>query len=114
MIESLKFQRPDVVLATLPPGLTMRPVKEAAMAIEETTTQNPFEEWRAIPGYEGRYEASDRGGVRSLYFAYRKPPPPRYPLCTPSTDGYPCVGLSRGGAWKHFRVHILVMLAFVG
>lgn len=24
------------------------------------------EEWRAIPGYEGRYEVSDQGGVRSL------------------------------------------------
>ena len=35
-----------------------------------------IEEWKAIPGYEGRYEASTYGRIRSLF--YWNPPTSRY------------------------------------
>lgn len=79
------------------------------------------EVWRPIPGYEGSYEVSDRGRVRSLD---RKVPqvsrwgepmwrrlrgqilkPEPYPR------GYQRVHLGTRGKWF---VHQLVMLAFVG
>jgi len=71
------------------------------------------EQWRPIPGYEGRYEASDRGRIRSL-------PRPRVPririLRTPvDSAGYPTVHLwAGGGKSATHRIHQLVLLAFVG
>lgn len=65
------------------------------------------EEWRAIPGLEGRWEVSNLGRVRS---------PPRKRtrggLLTvrPNKRGYLAVGL---GHHKH-EVHRLVALAFIG
>src|SRR5215217_656833 len=38
-------------------------MKPAAIA---ASLVNMREEWRAIPGYEGRYEASSEGRIRSL------------------------------------------------
>lgn len=68
--------------------------------------------WVPVVGYEGLYEVSDRGRVRSI---------PR-----PSTkggilrqgvnkrDGYPSVKLSREGRKTHLAVHVLVITAFRG
>lgn len=69
-------------------------------------------DWLPIPGYEGRYEVSDQGEVRSLP-RYRSRggilrPHPSLP------GGYPSVNLRKDGAGKTMRVHALVMLAFVG
>lgn len=78
------------------------------------------EEWRAIPGYGG-YEVSDLGRVRSLdrwvqqqngsrrFFKgqiLRSRPFPR--------TGHRMVSLKRNSIGETFRVHKLVMLAFVG
>lgn len=72
----------------------------------------PEEHWRAVPGYEGLYQASDHGRVRSL-------PRP----CTSgrilkakirSRDGHAEVALSKDGRVRVCSVHQLVMLAFVG
>ena len=80
------------------------------------------EEWRDVPGYEGLYEVSDQGRVRSLSrrLVFRngkqrgrviptkllKPRPHR-------SSGHLYVGLSKGGK-KTWFVHTLVLIAFVG
>lgn len=69
------------------------------------------EEWRAIPGFEGLYEVSDQGRVRSFH----KSASGR--LCKLSTHshGYPVVGLYPGDGTCRVRgVHILVLEAFKG
>ena len=79
------------------------------------------EVWKAIPGYEGRYEVSDQGRVRSLdadvkcigpikgeYYSRRKGrmlKPGRMPF------GHLSVALGKGNSRC---VHELVLLAFVG
>ena len=66
-------------------------------------------EWRPVCGYEGRYEVSDAGEVRSLLrrriLVIRQRPGPR---------GYLRVTLSFDGVEKDYRVHVLVLEAFVG
>jgi hypothetical protein len=59
------------------------------------------EEWRAVPGYEGRYEVSDLGRVR------------KYADTHSDGDGYPCVSMGRRGA-PRLPVHCMVALAFLG
>lgn len=73
--------------------------------------------WRDIPGYEGLYQVSDHGRVRSLA---RKVPRKGRPLTvpgrylTPSMDkARRCsVGLWRQNKGEARRVHRLVMMAF--
>lgn len=79
------------------------------------------EEWRPIPGYEGRYEVSDHGRVRSLGFYMNnargtktwKPGRVRKP--GRHRQGYRMVSLfdGRGGRWT-VKIPKLVLLAFVG
>lgn len=69
----------------------------------------PEERWLPIPGYEGHYEVSDQGQVRSR----------KYGRCRvlhvyPDTGGYPHLGLHLDGVKLAWCVHRLVMLAFVG
>jgi hypothetical protein len=64
------------------------------------------EEWRPIPGYQGRYEVSDRGRVMS-----HQRQTPRLLKSFVHRDGYPCVNLGRG---NQRYVHRLVLEAFVG
>lgn len=78
---------------------------------------NEREEWRAIPGYEGRYEVSTHGRVRSLRFINRNC---NYLLSTPKIlkqtprDGYRTVNLSVSRVHYKRNVHRLVLLTFVG
>ena len=73
-------------------------------------------EWRTIPGHEGRYEASNMGGVRSLPRVTITSNGPRsyrgreLSLSYLGSDGYPKVPIGN----KLCRVHLLVLLAFVG
>lgn len=75
------------------------------------------EEWRWVPGYEGAYEVSDQGRVRSYK---RVGPPygvadePQRVLETSPRRGYPSVQLARNGDSRSVTVHKLVLLAFVG
>lgn len=68
------------------------------------------EEWRAIPGYEGFYEASSLGRIRSL---------PRFSTSgkvlaqREGTGSYLRVCLSKSNQRKTFVVHRLIAMAFL-
>lgn len=80
-----------------------------------------IEEWKAIPGYEGRYEVSDQGRVRSLghrvRIVIRGAETTRFSpgkILTPGrsgSSGHLSVAIGKGNS---VLVHILVMLAFEG
>ena len=69
-----------------------------------------METWRDIEGYEGRYQVSDHGNVRSL--DYRRTGKPRNLLQFDTGGGYYCVALYRNRKRKEYKVHRLVALAF--
>lgn len=77
-----------------------------------TTEELATEEWRAVVGYEGFYEVSSLGRVRSLY-RWSKHRPDRLRQLFPCKGYCRCI-LSRAGEPKSFTVHVLVMAAFVG
>lgn len=64
------------------------------------------EEWRDIEGYEGRYQVSDCGRVRSLIFSHLG----YYTILSqaPNFSGYMHVVLSKANKKKTFLVHRLV------
>lgn len=81
------------------------------------------ENWRPIAGYEGHYEVSDYGRVRSLYreqefFVRWGMAVMRFPAremkISATTKGYLYVGLSKDARPKKHLIHRLVMAAFVG
>lgn len=69
------------------------------------------ERWLPVPGYEEWYSVSDHGRVRSTKYKQ-----PRFlrPRSDKSRYGHVSVQLCRDGVAKSFRIHVLVMLAFVG
>ena len=66
------------------------------------------ENWKEIDGYDGMYQVSDLGRVRSLKFG-------KVRVLKPQKDkgGYLCVNLYRNRKMKHFYVHRLVADAFI-
>lgn len=70
------------------------------------------EAWRPIPGYDGAYEVSDLGRVRSnrLWHGTSE----RVLARVFDNHGYLQVTLSRDSKTKTIKVHQLVMRAFVG
>ena len=76
--------------------------------------------WKDIPNYEGFYEVSNKGRVRSLDRKFvrsngRKATyKSRILKCSPSPVGYPVASLSKQGKISICYVHALVLLAFVG
>lgn len=78
-------------------------------------TQTP-EQWRPVIGYEGRYEVSDHGRVRSLERVIetrRGPRAVRGRLLKPRRDPRGYLRISPGFG-KDASIHVLVMEAFVG
>lgn len=71
------------------------------------------EMWKDIPGYEGHYQVSALGNVRSLKGNHRNQYKNRY-LKPSIHHGHKHVALCKGNAIKHYLIHQLVMLAFVG
>ena len=67
-----------------------------------------MEKWKSIAGYEGLYEVSNLGRVRSLKFGKTK-------ILTPKNNGigYFQVGLRKDGISKYLLVHRLVANAFI-
>ena len=83
------------------------------------------EQWRPVVGYEGLYEVSDQGRVRSLDLvehlpanrrqkAFTRIKPGRMLRLTRDGKGYTNVSLSRNGKAQRVGVHRLVLLAFAG
>lgn len=75
---------------------------------EFTDTELANEQWRDIYGYDGMYQVSDLGRVRSRYSGEWK-------LIRTNKDkyGYLQVSLCKGGKHKRFYVHRLVAQAFI-
>lgn len=66
------------------------------------------EEWRPVKGYEGLYEVSNMGRVKSLHR-------PQSIILKQNTDsgGYMIVNLSKNGTYNTKTVHRLVATAFI-
>jgi len=67
--------------------------------------------WKDIPGYEGMYQVSNMGEVRSLSWTSSREP---RILKKSIVSGYYSVTLQLDGKGKNYKVHRLVMLAFYG
>lgn len=83
------------------------------------------ERWLSIPGYEGLYEVSDLGRVRSVDHvklipasrrsaAYLRTHRGRLLARKFDRNGYPIVDLCQDGVVRRFGNHQLVLVAFVG
>ena len=77
------------------------------------------EEWLPVPGWEGLYEVSNHGRVRSVARIIQRSTAPQAIreriLEAPIGDhGYPRVNLSRDGRPIQHTVHRLVLEAFAG
>lgn len=77
------------------------------------------EEWRPVVGYEGSYEVSDQGRVRSLDRTYLRGTTRvvirgRLLKFVTTRSGHLSLHLSIDGVTKGFLVHRLVALAFLG
>ena len=73
-----------------------------------STSDCTTEMWLPVVGYEGLYEVSDHGQVRSINRRGQFLHP------SPNSRGYPRLSLSNGKTTKTCKVHRLVMAAFVG
>ena len=78
------------------------------------------EEWRPIPGYEGHYEVSNKGRVRSLTRliedkrGVREKHHGKSLVTSLNRRGYLSVRLCRNGTKRSLTVHRLVAKAFLG
>jgi hypothetical protein len=78
------------------------------------------EKWRALPGYEGIYEVSDQGNVKSLsrkiWHPHRGELQLQERILRPANTRYGkrMVALRKDGKSRSFLVHRLVLEAFVG
>lgn len=74
-----------------------------------------MEIWKDIAGFEGRYEVSNLGRVRS-YLEYggtlSQTPHLRKPYSR--KDGYQSIALHKEGKWRKATIHRLVLETFVG
>ena len=75
-----------------------------------------MESWRAIPGFEGLYEISDAGRVRSLRFRNKQTDKPRLKVLRPASapSKYARVCLRKGGRTYTYTIHRLVLISFTG
>lgn len=71
------------------------------------------EQWRPVPGYEGRYEVSDRGRVRSFLIPdktfKRRRSEPRILKLHVNIDGYHTINLKLKGDRRWWFVHRLAL-----
>ena len=76
--------------------------------MEYTDFELKNEQWRDIFGYDGMYQVSDLGRVRSLKFGKVRMLRPQK-----NNNGYLIVGLCKDGKRKGITVHRLVANAFI-
>ena len=69
------------------------------------------EEWKNIKGYEGLYQASTLGNIRSMN--YRGNGGIKNLKTTQDRKGYLCVSLYKNGNKKVYRVHRLIAETFI-
>ena len=71
--------------------------------------------WKPIEGYEGLYEVSNLGRVRSIKFRNNRTEFDRIKIlkANDNSRGYPAVTLSMHGKTKTYCVHRLVAMAFI-
>lgn len=72
------------------------------------------ERWLPVVGYEGKYEVSDSGRVKSLTYRGHPRTPPRLLKGEIDRCGYVRICLTRNGEERKKFLHLLVMEAFVG
>lgn len=73
------------------------------------------ETWRPVVGYEGYYEVSNNGRVRTVGRISSYGRPVRERVLKPDLSGiYPQVKLARDGRGRTSRIHALVAEAFIG
>lgn len=84
-------------------------------------TEDGHEDWRAIPGWEGAYEASSHGRIRSVDRWIETRRGTRYwrqgrllTIKTTGSSGYYQVDLRKSGAVKKLSVHRLICVTFHG
>ena len=70
-----------------------------------------IEEWRPVVGFEGLYEVSNLGNVKSLCAGRWKSMMMRKPV--PDIHGYQTVNLKKDGKYKNVKIHRLVAMAFL-
>ena len=70
-----------------------------------------MEIWKDIKGYEGKYQASDLGNIRSLNY-HRENKLKLLTQCK-DKDGYKVVLLYNNGRRKQFRVHRIIAETFL-
>ena len=68
-----------------------------------------IEIWKDIPNYEGRYQVSSLGRVKSFKFSKE-----RVLKCAVNSTGYILTNLYEKANRKAYKVHRLVMIAFIG
>ena len=68
----------------------------------------PHEEWRNVVDYEGRYQVSNYGRVKSLLQKY-----PKIMRADVQSKGYVQIRLFKNGHSKNCGVHVLVAQAFM-
>lgn len=79
----------------------------------------PYEIWRDIKGYEGLYQVSNLGRVKSLeryvkgIYGLRKVQQKIISITRIRTNGYMQVHLTKNGIAKTYQVHRLVAEAFI-
>ena len=66
------------------------------------------EEWRDVGGYEGLYQVSNLGRIRSFHNQYGRVLKP-----IRTTDGYSQVTLTKKGNQTFVRLHVLIARAFI-
>ena len=77
--------------------------------------ENCIEEWKDIVGYEGLYQVSNLGNVKSIDRINRigRHVPERILAQSNTTSGYLNVNLSKDGIARVYQVHRLVATAFI-
>lgn len=78
-----------------------------------------MEIWKSIEGYEGLYEVSDLGNIKSLERLCKsrgkrfRPTKEMIKKQVPNKQGYMLISLSKNSKCKNFSVHRLVAKAFI-